>query len=353
MKYLQFLFFTLIFSAFAHAEFQFSGFASVVGGKTISGDGDLFLADYPLVGLYGDELNFQPETAVGFQARADLEDGLSFTAQWIARGLDGFNSEVNYAYLSYELTDDLTIQAGRKRLPLQFYSEFFDVGFAYPWIRPPVDLYTWQILNYNGFNLIHKSIIGEGALSTSFYMGREESRNNKLLSQFFFSEATDEIWKDIVGVSLDYSINSIQALLSYTNFTEDTIFTTAGTARTSALDKSIDFIAAAINYDPGQYFILSELNSYEGPTFKAENWLLSLGYRHNELTPYISLSSFNQKEKIANEPLEEHSTTSVGLRWNFHYQAAFKVQYDDIKDEGTIPVVGDAQAITFGVDLIF
>jgi len=353
MKKIQLIILAIVFSTFSHGDVYLSGFASVVGGKTISDKGDRFLADYPLVGVYNDELNFQPESSVGLQARADMGEGLSFTMQWIARGLDSFNSEVNYAYLSYEITPDITLQAGRKRLPLQYYSEFYDVGFAYPWIRPPVDLYTWQILNYNGVNLIHKSQLAGGVLNTSFYLGREESKNNKLLTTFFFNEPTDEIWKDIIGISFDYSFSEIQALVSYTNFKRDRFYTSPTTTNTNSLDLNTDFFAVSVNYDNGDYFALTEWNLFEQSTFATTNWLMSAGYRYNQFTPYFSLSNFKQNEKIAGEDLEEHTTQSLGLRWNFHDQAAFKVQFDDIKDEGTLPLLGDSQSLTFGVDLIF
>jgi len=353
MKVLQFILLVLAFSRLCHSDIQFSGFASVVGGQTISGNNDAFLADYSLVGVYDDELNFQPETTLGLQARSDLGEGLSFVAQWIARGLDGFNSEVNYAYLSYELTANLMLQAGRKRLPLQYYSEFFDVGFSYPWIRPPADLYTWQILNYNGMSLVHKSRVGKGALNTSLYLGREESKNNKLLSTFFFAEPTNEEWKNILGISADYSINHLQFLLSYTNFKLDRVFTSPTTTQTNLSNSNVDFVAASLNFDNGDYFVLSEWNQWISTRFATRNWLVSAGVRYGQYTPYVALSEFNQDEKIANEELEEHTTSSLGLRWDFHPQAAFKIQFDDIQDKGTLSLVGDAQALTFGVDLVF
>ena len=337
----------------SHGEVRFNGFASVVGGRTVSDNDDAFLADYSLVGLYGDEINFQPESTMGLQARADLNQGLSFTTQWVARGLNDYNSEVSYAYIIYQLSSELTLQAGRKRLPLQYYSEFFDVGFAYPWIRPPADLYTWQILNYNGISLEHKTRLGDGTLGTSFYTGREESKNNRLLSTFFYNEPADEVWKDIIGIRADYAMGDIQILLSYTNFKLDRFFTATGTKETNVLNSNVDFFALSFNFDNGQYFFLSEWNHWSSDRFATHNWLASLGYRLNNVTPYLAFSEFNQEEKIDNEDLEEHTTTSLGFRWDFHPQAAFKVQVDEIRDKGTLALVGDAKAFTFGVDLVF
>ena len=111
MKCWPLAFLGLVFSLYTHSDIQFSGFASVVGGQTISGKDDAYLADYSLVGLYDDDLSFQPETTMGLQARANLDLGLTFTSQWISRGLNDFNSEISYAYLSYKINPELTLQA--------------------------------------------------------------------------------------------------------------------------------------------------------------------------------------------------------------------------------------------------
>ena len=344
---------SLVLSLNGHGDIHFSGFASIVGGQTISGKDDAFLADYSLVGLYDDDLSFQPETTMGLQARAELDLGLSFTSQWVSRGLNDFNSEISYAYLSYQVSSEISLQAGRKRLPLQYYSEFFDVGFAYPWIRPPADLYTWQILNYNGVSLDHKTRLGKGVLNTSFYVGREDSNNNRLLSTFFFNEETNETWKNIIGIRSDYAMGDFQTLFSYTNFKLDRSFTSPTTTQVSIKNGNVDFFAASFNYDNGQYLLLTEVNHWSSPRFEATNSLWSVGYQINNLTPFLAFSEFKQAEKVTNEDLEEHTTSSLGVRWNFHPQAAFKAQFDDIQDKGSLALVGDAQAITLGIDLVF
>jgi hypothetical protein len=136
------------------AEINITGFASINAGKVLSGSGvpqyvvePTFLADYPLVSTYDEDIDFAPESLIGLQFSADLLDGLSVTAQLVSRGANDFKAKFEWAYVSYELNENWTIQAGRKRLPLFYYSDFFDVGYAYTWIRPPADNYTWQIFN--------------------------------------------------------------------------------------------------------------------------------------------------------------------------------------------------------------
>lgn len=78
-----------------HADVNISGFASVNAGKVLSGDGvphygvpPTFLADYPIVSAYTEEFSFEPESLFGLQVKADLSDGLSATAQIVARGAE-------------------------------------------------------------------------------------------------------------------------------------------------------------------------------------------------------------------------------------------------------------------------
>lgn len=66
--------------------------------------------------------------------------------------------------------------------------------------------------------------------------------------------------------------------------------------------------------------------------------------------PYISYSDFNDGEGG-----EVHHTSSAGIRWDFHPSAAFKIQYDDVKDDGGpgMKVAGDSKSISLGIDLVF
>lgn len=51
---------------------------------------------------------------------------------------------------------------------------------------------------------------------------------------------------------------------------------------------------------------------------------------------------------------EDHNTTSVVLRWDFHGSAAFKVQFDKVKDNSfDFAVAGDSESLSFGIALVF
>ncbi len=339
------------------AEVNLSGFASINGGKVLSGSGvpqfgiedPIFLADYPIVSTYDEEFSLEPESLFGLQITADLADGLSATAQIVARGANDFDAKFEWAYISYELNESWTIQAGKKRLPLFYYSDFYDVGYAYVWMRAPADNYTWQIFNYNGINALYTGEVGDWSLSGNIYTGREDDESNKLLSEFFFGEPTREIWKDIVGGVLQASNDWLEIRGTYMTYTNQRYRSGEPVLWDGKDEREGDFYGLAVNADFGNLFILSELNRLDLGG-KLDTRMLTVGYRIDSVTPFISYAEFEEDSAGG----EEHNTTSVGIRWDFHPAAAFKVQYDNVNDESfDLAVAGDSEAITFGIDLVF
>ena len=336
------------------AEVKISGFATVAGGKVISGDGlngsePSFLANYPLVAVYEEDWSFKPETRMGLQLSADLLEGLSVTGQIVSRGADDFDAKFEWAYLSYRLNDHWTLQAGKKRLPLYYYSDFFDVGYAYLWLRPPADNYTWQIFNYDGINALFNYQLGSWDLSGNLYYGREDDKRNKLLSDYFFGVQTREIWKDITGLVLNFNRDWLDIRLTYMTYVNERFFIENGVSTPASWgDRRGRFYGSSFNIDYNNLIVLTELNRLDLDGENFDTYMVSFGYRLNQITPFLSYADFDSES-------ERHHTTSAGLRYDFHKSAAFKLQFDRVKDKGTpgYEVAGDSNAITLGVDLVF
>ena len=341
----------------AFAEINFSGFSSVNAGRVLSGSGapqfgvpPTFLADYPIVSTYDEEWSFAPESLIGVQANGNLAQGLTATAQIVGRGAEDFDAKLEWAYLSYDINDNWTVQAGKKRLPLFYYSDFYDVGYAYVWMRPPADTYTWQIFNYNGANVTYRNTWGEWAFGANLYAGREDSKDNRLLSEFFFGEPTREIWDDIIGGVINLSRDWLELRFTHMQYTNKRFRSGVPELWDGKDEREGKFYGASANGDFGNFFFLTELNRLDlGGNL--DTAMLTLGYRFGSVTPFVGYSAF--KEDNEGDP-EDHNTTFVGLRWDFHASAAFKVQYDEVKDNSfDLAVAGDSKNITFGIDVVF
>ena len=350
-----------LISMLSLAEINLSGFASINAGKVLSGTGvehygvpPTFLADYPIVSAYSEEWDMAPESLFGLQITADLNDGLTAIAQLVGRGVDDYSPKFEWAYLSYDINENWTVQAGRKRLPLFYYSDFYDVGYAYVWMRAPADNYTWQIFNYNGINLMYNTDLGDWSLATNLYAGKEEDKENKLLGDFFFGDTTKEIWKDMMGGVINLSKDWFETRFTYMQYTNERDIGGEQVMWGGKDSRDGKFFGAAFNVDFDNWFILSEINrldlEFDG---NLDTNMITFGYRINNLTPFIVYSSMKQKGDGVIDG-ENHNTTSVGLRWDFHDAAAFKIQYDDVKDNShDFAVAGDSKSLSFGVDLVF
>ena len=121
-------------STTTYADIQISGFGSIVGGMTTSSDEQLYGFD--------DNFDFKEGSLFALQASSDLENGLGVTVQLQAKGADDWDPEFKWAYVSYDVSDDFRVLAGRQRLPFYMYSDFLDVSYAYAWIEPPEGVYN-------------------------------------------------------------------------------------------------------------------------------------------------------------------------------------------------------------------
>ena len=341
----------------ASGEINLTGFASINAGTVLSGSGvpqydvpPTFLADYPLVSAYTEDWDYTPESLFGVQISGNMGEGLSATAQIVGRGVDDFDAKFEWAYISYELNQNWTLQAGKKRLPLFYYSDFYDVGFAYVWMRPPADTYTWQIFNYNGINALYQDTWGEWAVSGNIYTGKEDSKENRLLSEFFFLEPTREIWEDILGGVINFSKDWLEVRLTHMQYTNKRFRSGVPVMWDGEDTRKGKFYGASVNGDFGDFFFLTELNRLDLDG-NLDTGMLTLGYRIDSFTPFVGYSTFVED---SDGDGEDHNTTFVGVRWDFHPSAAFKIQYDEVKDNSfDLAVAGDSKSFTIGLDLVF
>ena len=337
-----------LYSNILSAEVKITGFASFVAGKAISGDE--FLADYPKTGIYDKDWSLSPDTSVGIQLTSDISDTTSITVQLTNNGASDFETRSEWAYINYQHSSRLSIQLGRKRLPLYYYSDTFDLGYAYNWIRPPADNYTWQISHYNGISFIYEPQLSSIDILFNLYFGREDSHNNELLS-LFSGVPVNETWKNIAGLVSELSGDWYEIRLAHMSSQLDREINNTQSDK----DAKQSFDGISINLFYGNFTFLSEFNFYERSLADIEitTHMQSLAYTYKKFTPHITRSEFEQTINSSNGD-EHHFTNSIGIRWDYKPNIAFKIQYDKTTDKGiTIPVLGDAELFTLGVDIVY
>ena len=150
----------------AQADININGFASVGGGWY---NGDTTNASYD---GFDQHFSADPVTKLGLQFSSVVNDKMTATGQLLAKGRNDYNIEAAWAYLSYAVNDDLDVRAGRLRAPFFPYSDFLDVGYAYPWITPPSDVYRFVFDTVEGMDLLYRAEHGEWSATYQAYYGR-------------------------------------------------------------------------------------------------------------------------------------------------------------------------------------
>ncbi len=372
-------------------DIQISGFGSIVAGQTLS-SGEVYTADWHDVGQYENDLAFEPESMLAVQARGNLTDKLSFTAQLVAKGVDDFRPEFDWYYLTYEATDNLSLMAGRRTIPMYYFSEFYEVGFAYPWMRPPSNLYWWQINFFDGLHASYSFATGNFDHTVTVFYGNENDDDNTELGTLYnrgFNKVSEE-WKDITG--FNWVINGSFYDLRFVHFTmdRDRVYYNGSSVPSDSSGGAVfrqgdyTFYGVGGSAQLGNWGVYFDYNLVETEDFLDNNvavdnytefptFLVTLTYTMGDYQPFISYSKADQTGTESRDPstgallprapgqadddYEQHVLTSIGMKYNLSSSTSLKVQYDNFDDQGYAPqgwdFHGDSETISIGVDFIF
>ncbi len=360
-------------------EINFSGFADFTAGDVLGGSQNgkssfnylnykcpCFISNYEYAGIYQNKgWNAANESMVGLQANAKVDDKLSAVLQIDARGLNGYQPSVDWAYASYQLTNTFTVQAGHKRLPLYMYSDYNYVGYAFPWVRPPVDLYGWEIYSYDGANVQYNNAFGDWAIATNTWAGNQSSPNAPGLTNVYNGYTTDTSWRDIIGTSIDISNDYVHLRGVYM---QNKVFQgtpnpgipstqTAGTPDTPLFPSNNEqqIWGAAFNVDYMNMLWRSEYNFVRRPQmgYIAPSYLTGAGYKWDDVTALYTYSKYWEGTTSTTYQPQRDNTRSFTLRWDFRPSAALKVQYDLFKDHSLYSFMGNSKLLTVALDFVF
>lgn len=126
--------------ALAAPHLQFSGFGTVAAGTVDTENLEIM--------KYDDTVNFDSDSVFAVQADLSTDTGLSATAQLVARGITYSDDEERYdpafdwGFVAYQWGNKARFRIGRIRTTSYLYAETLEVGYTYPWVRPPIQNYV-------------------------------------------------------------------------------------------------------------------------------------------------------------------------------------------------------------------
>lgn len=387
----------------ATAEVNFNGFASIKGSMTFDKAKDLnnnnIIEEIELAnfGRYDDDISFKQDSKIALQATSALGDNLTATVQLFARGSDDWDVEARWAYLTYDLTDETSLSAGRLALPLFYKSEFQDVGYAHNYASLPISVYSPQAFEVvEGLRLTHNMAVGEWSISANLmyasWNGDLDSDtptgtlvlpDNSLNDIISINVLLNYDWLNLFGGYIDTEADykgANQVLLNPSIDALTAPFVQAGAvsvAEVSDLKQRLAFSSDAYYYfygfeaDYNDWLITAEYAEYEienSADSVNETWYVSFGRRFDNIVVLYTKEDYENVVDLSNlqglGPItsavgagfinsladQKFSQDKISIRYDFHDTAALKFElfsYDPIKSGE------DITGMTVGIDLLF
>jgi hypothetical protein len=360
---------TAIYATEQGSAFSLSGFGTLGIGKVLSGTQDAannkgyncpcFISDYAQNAVYESKaFRYKPDSKLGLQAQwSSPSKQYSVTGQVVSRGAVNGNVNLEWLYGTAEINSKLTVQVGRKRLPLLQFSEVQDVGHALPWIHLPPQIYGWDAVNYNGANVRFRDEWNGWFVNANAFLGTETNKDAGYWKIYSGKNTrTSSRWSNIVGTEVKFSKDWFDMRAFYMQSNTQSL--NYSTASQYSLAKKQEVRGISLNADFGRPFFSAEFLSinrradYGGDTAQ----LLYAGYRLNKFTPLISFSNYQQHLLDPTGSPEGHRTVSAVLRYDVDSASAIKGQFDIWKDKSGLGFAsqhGNSKLLSISYDRVF
>lgn len=297
------------------------------------------------------------DNRAGAQLTLHLTPDIDVVGHGLVRrnSLDDTEWQTTWAYARWRPDEHWELSLGRFRQPLFMITEEFDVGYAWPWVRPPVELYSLagESTYMDGGKLRYLFPLGDYTLALSGFTG----------SLHINRRPRSEYDTHIRGVEASLSDGNLtlraSALDSDTELDAprlqnvvDLIATqNPGVARDYAIDQ-IDhqrYASLGLRYEDGRWLVMAEyvrlwLQTRSLPDKEA--YYLTLGHSFGDFTPYATYARQEMADSLSENRLSgvpalaanslltasnsEQYSYSLGVRWDFYPGLALKGQVDQV-----------------------
>ncbi|MHB8454494.1 MAG: hypothetical protein ACYDDO_07290 [Acidiferrobacterales bacterium] len=305
-------------------------------------------------GNIANKVGFANDSRFGLQISAKVNPKVDVTGQLLALAKDNnYSLKADWAFVTYHLTDPLAIRAGKLKLTTFLISDYIEVGYAYPWISPPQEVYYANpISTINGLDMLYRVNLGNFSVLVQPYYGTSQGEQ-ALVPQ--------EVIGAVPQVSDSGITPSPAGTVTYTNFTADSMYginlsggNDAFTVRGGYLstlvsapafgvsEKKATFSSVGATMDwmnivlYGEYF-QRKIDQYANAAFPDQKgWYTTVGYRIGKFLPNITFAKLEDNKNPVGlgygVPLQQSSVTG-GLRYELGTGADIKFEAQDVKPQ--------------------
>ena len=321
--------------------FSFSGYGTLGVVHNSEDRADFVPTQGPAGAGYTHAWSTTPDTRLAAQVDARFTDDFSAVVQVISEYDDegSYKPQVELAHVKYAFSPAFQVRAGRFTAPIFMLSEYRKVGYAMPWVRPPVEVYDIAV-SLDGADATYKFNVGNVAMSVQLAAGNAD-------------EGTFEV-HDARTLALRAEFGSSTVFGSYSKTKIDAVTTPllalyqgplAALGEQYAIEgDDLEFASFGYAFDPGSWFVRGEVTRTTGEDnllAKNTNAYLSGGFRTGAFTPYMTVARVKLDSDTsigARDPIgvinaglstanADQKSITIGTRWDFHENLALKAEY--------------------------
>jgi len=329
------------------------------------------------------------DTRLGVQANYSLGSRFELVAQVIARKratYAGDDDSLEWAYVAYRPNADWTLRVGRVNVDAFLMADYRNVGYGFTAVRPPVELYAPLPTSLDGADIARSWFQGDAQWRAKLMVGAAQIGD--------FATGDPGRVRDVVGamVSREEGGLLLRASAARTRIRLDLSSTqpafdaldqlgslpipaVANQARLlrnrlGASDIRATFLELGLRYEQGDWQCSAEIVSIRAvPLVRQTSAYVTVGHRIGEWTPYAGYSRTRDAMPVlatpdwqaaltpvigsaaaaqsqllgalvtasVNHARVQQSGWSLGARWDFHPQAALKLQWDRFRIDANGP----------------
>ncbi|HEY0635131.1 MAG TPA: hypothetical protein VGE00_07110 [Gammaproteobacteria bacterium] len=287
-----------------------------------------------------------PDSRLGLQFSAQVSERVEATAQLLARGRGDNNSLIaDWAFASIKAANDAKVRAGKLKLSSFLASDYIEVGYAYPWIRPPQEVYSLNpITTQVGVDALYTPKLGRTKLMIQPFAG--SNRGTTTVSPAlgdYLATLPAPINEIGAGDTLDFSVPSMYGInMSLSgrsaSFRAGYLQARVDQETFAIEDKRANFASAGFTVDwhnlvlYGEYVDRDVVTELEGAFPDQQAGYLTLGYRVGKFLPHLTYAAINAGRQVTPLAVRQRSATA-GLRYEFLDGAALKFEVQRIDPE--------------------
>ncbi|HTF97633.1 MAG TPA: hypothetical protein VL995_15965 [Cellvibrio sp.] len=163
----------------AKVEHRYSGFATI--GLAVNDSPDLVFRNDVTQdnGAYEHNASWQNDTRLGLQWQGRWSSQWETTVQVVAKDRfdDSIANSIEWAFVRYRPVEGLDFRLGRLGADAFMLSDFRQVGYTLPWVRPPQDMYgITSLYNFDGIDVTKRVAVGDALLNLKTFYGNSNEK---------------------------------------------------------------------------------------------------------------------------------------------------------------------------------